>query len=345
MNSPAADPTPNESQTGTCGIRPKRKPSFSGGMCHRLAFVAVVCMAGNVAGDDTAPVTALQISDDGRLVAASSQDTIRVLDGTSLELIEEVRPSISQIHDLRLSKKQPRIYVAGGLPGEQGIVAARTWPELQPLWEQDVSEDVVYAIGENPDGTRLAAACHDSSIQRLHASDGTPDGSLTGHSKSVLTLLFVDDRTLVSGGRDQSIRVWDFSAGRVIRSLRNHTMPVSETVLRAAGPGLPMIASGGEDRTVRLWQPTIGRMVRFQRYRSPVVSVAFSRDGAHVIAGCRDGSVRVTDVVTLETVLLPDVSAGWVNCIAPHPDGETIITGCSTGRIRRLRLPDTTANR
>ncbi len=195
---------------------------------------------------------------------------------------------------------------AGGSPGESGEVELFTWPAGLMTRRDSSHDDLVQAVAWRDDGGFFATAAADGLVL-VHSADGRePPRALEGHSKGVLAAGFVG-RTLVTAGLDQGVRVWDVEAGRLLRSLNNHTAPVVGLAVRpnSAGSGLPMVATVGSDRTCRLWQPTIGRMVRLARLPSSPLAVAWVSRGASttLAVACADGHVRLIDPETVE--LLP----------------------------------------
>ena len=78
-----------------------------------------------------------------------------------------------------------------------------------------------------------------------------------GHTGPVMSIaLSPDGRYLVSGSRDKTIKLWELSSGRELRTFTGHTYVVSSVALSPDGRYL---VSGSYDGTVRLWDVSTGK--------------------------------------------------------------------------------------
>lgn len=282
-------------------------------------------------------VTDLQWVDDGRFLLVAAADRIYVHQWPSLTMDRQISVPMDRVFDIETADDGSTLLVAGGTPGESGILASIDWSSGAIVWQQTVSDDVAYAIASR--NSLMIAALHDHSVTTLQAESGRTPTRWGGHSKPVVCVLALNDDMVLTGSLDQTIRVRQLESGAVIRSLNNHTQPVTALALRPGGPRLPMVASVSEDRTVRFWQPTIGRLVRFRRLPAPADCVAFSADGAVAFCGARDGNVYAVSVDTLNVKTIENVSATWINSIAVHPTQATAVAGDADGHVRRFPLP------
>ncbi|MEL6182631.1 MAG: hypothetical protein AAFS10_26980, partial [Myxococcota bacterium] len=80
----------------------------------------------------------------------------------------------------------------------------------------------------------------------------------------------------ISGSGDRTVRLWDLTSGRLLRTLDGHS-----GTLRAAAlsPNGQFALTGGDDRTLRLWEVATGRLLMVEPQRHPITAVAFSPGG------------------------------------------------------------------
>lgn len=159
----------------------------------------------------------------------------------------------------------------------------------------------------SPDASLVAAASLDTSVRLWqHTTSGwIPAATLPGQG-AALTVAF--DRTgtrLAAAGADHDVRLWDVSDPQKPRLLATLTGPgndIYQVAISAAGD----VAAASLDKTVTVWRPssTSGsdgtqRYVTYAVLRSAGValySVAWSPDGARLLAGGADGITRLWSI-------------------------------------------------
>jgi WD40 repeat protein len=311
-----------------------------------LACVSVLGLLCPAAGDDAWPldnpagvkrratphtVTALAISRDGESLVAASSHELTVYSTATLEPAGGRQLEISHIHEVRFLPRGNQLLVAGGIPGESGMVILLAWPSLDLLSARSYHADVVYACDVRSDRPELVLASADHRVSRWRlASNGSaidqePFAVLQGHSRAVLAAVYLANSSLiVSAGVDQTLRVWDPNDNQLQRLLDNHTATVRDLAARPfatepPGSGLPLVASASADRTVRFWQPTIGRLVRFLKLDTEPTCLAWSTDGVQLAVGAIDGRLRLIDPESLRILADQTVGTGWLYDVVASP--------------------------
>ncbi|WP_027250077.1 nSTAND1 domain-containing NTPase [Planktothrix agardhii] len=187
----------------------------------------------------------------------------------------------------------------------------------------------------------IASASEDGTIKFWH-----PDGSqaqnqtLKGRGKAVWSLSFSPDgSTLISGSRDQRIRLWnkDKSTGEFkeppLLFARQHTSNILGVAFSSDGN---LIASAGEDKKVNLWNKDgtwLGELGNQQeKHKDAVYSVSFSPKSSELVTAGKDGiklwNIDGTFVKNLYS------KGNWVYAVSYSPDGYYIASGHGDGTIK-----------
>lgn len=122
--------------------------------------------------------------------------------------------------------------------------------------------------------------------------------TLSGHEGSVVSVVeSKDGKTIISGSRDNTIKIWDKETGKCLKTLTGHTDQINSVVLTPDGKE---IISGSDDGTIRVWDIETGlAQIRSVIGVRDVFSVDISNDGKTIIAGTRktngDNEVIILD--------------------------------------------------
>jgi WD40 repeat protein len=307
-----------------------------------VTFLVVSLLGTSTQCGQEPPITDLAFAPDGKSIVACSQNGLQVFSWPELKLQKKSEASaVNNLHCLVFSPDGKQLAVGGGNPSEEGIVEIFSWPDCKSLIKLSNHDDSVVSVVWQGN-TKLFSASLDRLLMQWDVEQQKTIKIYQGHSRGVISVCILKDGELVTGGHDQSVRVWNSESGELIRSLNQHTNPINKMALRPFAEGLPMVASAAGDRTIRFWQPTIGRMMRYVRLESEPLDIVWTNDGTRVLAACVDGHVRVIDPVEVTvTQDLPTLD-GWAYAIAIHPKDRSVVVGGINGQIRIIELPEVT---
>ncbi|KAK3841863.1 MAG: LOW QUALITY PROTEIN: hypothetical protein J3R72DRAFT_444546, partial [Linnemannia gamsii] len=206
-------------------------------------------------GASNTPTSSAYSRDGRNFAVAFEQRSIRVYNTANWDLVTSV--------DLAFSP------VGGQLAFGDMDGRLRTWMFNETLMTPVLCDD--HTDFYSPDGQLVATACQDGIARILDASSGQCVKKLSGHLGGVSSLL-------VSGGSDNTIRLWD-----PIRTLEGHENAISKVLF---SPNEIHIASSSFDRTGDCETTLRG-------HSESVISVAYSPCGNRLVSSSEDGTIRI----------------------------------------------------
>jgi WD40 repeat protein len=169
----------------------------------------------------------------------------------------------------------------------------------------------------------------------LAAAQAPMGRELKGHTSVVYSVSFSPDgKTLATGSFDNTIKLWDFAAGKEAKELKGHTGPV---YCVAFSPDGQTLASSSLDKTIKLWSVAEGKELKSLAGHADVVDmVAWSPDGK-LLASCggnADKSVRLWNPAEGKEVKNLGVHGNGVYVVAFSKDGKLLASGGVDGAIK-----------
>jgi len=156
-----------------------------------------------------------------------------------------------------------------------------------------------------------------------------------GHSDDVNAVVFSPDGKLVlSGSNDNTLKLWDVSSGRELRTFKGHSDNVNAVVFSPDGK---LVLSGSHDGTLKLWEVHSGREIRSFKedsYSGYVEAVAFSPDGRLALSGGRDGTIKLWEVHSGRKIRTFKGHSYYVEAVAFSPDGRLALSGSGDGSLK-----------
>jgi WD40 repeat protein len=153
-----------------------------------------------------------------------------------------------------------------------------------------------------------------------------------GHTGDVYYVAFSrDGKSLLSCGKDGTVRLLDIPTGKLVRTFTGHRGEVNSVVVTAGG----FPASAGDDGTVRVWDMHTGRQLKcLDAQEGKVFGLAAAPgEGDLLVSGGAAGRIHAWDLRTEKRLWTSDVRPG-VDSLSFSNDGRSIVSGHTDGTIR-----------
>ncbi len=132
-------------------------------------------------------------------------------------------------------------------------------------------------------------------------------------------------RTVVTGGGDRTIKVWNGQTGSLEQTLSGHEETIKTLAISADGN---TIVSGGNDRGIKIWNRRTGKLERtLEGHEEEVNSIALSLYGDILVSGGGDRKIRVWNRRTGKLERTLEGHEEEIKSVAVSADGNTIVSG------------------
>jgi WD40 repeat protein len=236
----------------------------------------------------------------------------------TLELEEDVRA-------LGFAAETDALAIASG--AQLRVVDAKSGQELQKV---EVPGDATGPIAFTTDWVRMAVPTGDT-IRVLDSDEGV-QVNLRGHEGKVTAVSFARD-ALISGGDDETVRVWPRGKQKPSRTLK---APIEDVTAVAGTPDGVLIAAGDARGRIVFWregQPSLHHRLEVE---GRVRALAFSPDGKR-FAVAADRRVSVFETRSWQLLMTLE-SPNRIHVLAFSKPGRRLALGAGDSvRILRLR--------
>ncbi|EAR84978.2 WD domain, G-beta repeat protein (macronuclear) [Tetrahymena thermophila SB210] len=179
----------------------------------------------------------------------------------------------------------------------------------------------------------FASASSDSTIRVFDLNTDSEIAKMEGHIGAINTLLFWDETTLISGGLDKTIRVWDWQVQTDEQQtvLYGHDKPVRALVKLDED----LFASGGGERQVHIWSFQSKKLVKKLPECEDTILCLAKLHGDYMASGSSKGIITIYDYQRLNGNIIKflTIHSGAVKSMLYMKDEQRLITGGDDNQI------------
>ncbi|ORX35988.1 putative nuclear matrix protein NMP200 [Kockovaella imperatae] len=148
-------------------------------------------------------------------------------------------------------------------------------------------------------------------------------------------------KTILTGGADKVVQVFDLEESKVVGTLKGHTKPITHVAFREDPNGL-LALSASADKHVRVWGEDGGKWgskANLGGFKGDVTGLAVHPSGAYVAASSTDSTWQLFDLETAQSVMtysaVPGIDGSFSYAsFQVHPDGVLHAGGTKEGTVR-----------
>jgi F-box/WD-40 domain protein MET30 len=159
---------------------------------------------------------------------------------------------------------------------------------------------------------------------------------LKGHANGVMCLQF-DDRILITGSYDCTVKVWDLKTGQVLRTLTGHTQGIRCLNFDESG----RLVTGSMDGTIKLWNWHTGQCCTTLATSHSRGIIGVHLAGNLLASGSADGNIAVHDLASVKRVILTG-HTDWVNHVKIDPESRTLFSASDDTTVKLWDLDTNT---
>ncbi|MCL1874822.1 MAG: AAA family ATPase [Synergistaceae bacterium] len=268
-------------------------------------------------------VNSAAYSPDGHYIVTSGDNTARVWDAESGELVKTLEGHSNFLTSAAYSPLDGRYIVTASLDK-----TARVWDaesgELVRILEGHSNK--VTSAAYSPDGRNIVTASDDNTARIWDAVSGSLVRILEGHNNRVASAVYSPDgRFIVSASSDKTARIWDAESGKLVKTLEGHSNFLTSAVYSPLDGRYIVTAS--YETTARVWDAESGELVKtLEGHSDKVTSAAYSPDGRNIVTASEDLTARVWNAKSGELVKTLEGHRRSVISAVYSPDGRYIVT-------------------
>ncbi|WWC58690.1 uncharacterized protein I303_101234 [Kwoniella dejecticola CBS 10117] len=151
-----------------------------------------------------------------------------------------------------------------------------------------------------------------------------------------------DGNTVVTGGVDKAVQIFDLEASKVLGTLKGHTKAVTHVAFREKEGESKLAISASADKTVKIWGEDEGKWsnkASLSGHKGEISGLAIHPSGSYFAAGSSDSTWSLYDIEQATEIVkysaVPGVEGSFAyTSFNVHPDGVLHGGGTKEGSVR-----------
>lgn len=278
----------------------------------------------------TEPVYSVAFTPDGKYLATGSFDN-------TIKLWEVATGKEAKTYGGPTGHQKMVMCVAVSPDGQ--LLASGSLDNTLKIWDVPLvapsrilpASDAVHAVALSPDGTKLAFGSKDGQVKLVNATDSKELFKLDGHAGPVTGVTFSPNgQTLASSGVDKTLRFWNVANGQLLGVVSAHSAAANAV---AFSTNAVQAFSAGDDGYMRVWQlpPTPSKPIAVTQ-PAPITTAILTPDGASILVGGQDKTVRQTAIAGKESRALTGPTAA-ITSVTISPNNALLAAGAADQRV------------
>lgn len=286
--------------------------------------------------DSKERVYSLEFSPDGSKLIAAGDESIKVRDPLTGEVIREFTEHDDRVRRVTFSSDGSKI---ASFAGDLGGGTTKIWEtDTGNVKEEFQHDDVVNSLAFSPDDSWIAFGVRNQPLEvyNLETEETTTFG---GEDASIASVAFTSDSERVIAQiyydyHNTPTRIWDIESEELITEftgqdgeLRALDISSDDGLIAASSPVIVWEVEDGEIDEDNI-------ITEFQEQDGIVDSLVFSADDTKVVSGSRDSSVKIWEAKTGEIVIDFTKHESGVRAVDISADDSMVASGDDDGVIK-----------